>query len=80
MVIWGANGENKALEYIELGLMTGTIYTDCYNQGATAARIAMMYIGSNIDTSRFTETPVIKMPPKAVTIENAAAITPDMRW
>ena len=80
MVIWGANGENKALEYIEQGLMTGTIYTNCYNQGSTAARLAMMYIGSNVDTSQFTKTPVMKMPPIAVTSENVASITEDMRW
>ena len=80
MVIWGANGENKALEYIEQGLMTGTIYTNCYDQGATAARLAMMYIGSSVDTSKFTKTPVIKMPPRAITIENVATITKDMRW
>jgi ribose transport system substrate-binding protein len=60
--------------------MTGTIYTNCYNQGATAARLAMMYIGSEVDTSKFTKTPIMKMPPIAVTIENVATITPDMRW
>lgn len=80
MVVWGANGETKALEYIEQGRMTGTIYTNCYDQGATTARLAMMYIGGNIDTSQFTKTPVIKMPPIVVTKENVASITPDMRW
>jgi ribose transport system substrate-binding protein len=80
MVIWGANGENKAMEYIEQGLMTGTIYTNCYDQGSTAARLAMMFIGSDVDSSKFTSTPVMKMPPIAVTKENVATITPDMRW
>ena len=80
MVIWGANGESGALEFIEQGLMTGTIYTNVMDQGRTAARLAMMYIGSNIDTSQFTQTPVIKMPPIAVTIENVHTITPEMRW
>lgn len=80
MSVWGANGETKALEYIEQGRMTGTIYTNCYDQGATAARLAMMYIGGNIDTSKFTETPVVKMPPIVVTADNVASITPDMRW
>lgn len=80
IMIWGANGETKALEYIEDGIITGTVYTNCYNQGATAARLLMMYIGSNIDTSTFTETPVIKMPPMTVDAENVSTITEDMRW
>ena len=80
IIIWGANGETKALNYIEDGTITGTIYTNCYNQGATAARLLMMYIGSNIDTSTFTKTPVIKMPPMAVDKSNVDSITEDMRW
>ena len=80
IMIWGANGETKALEYIEDGTITGTVYTNCYNQGATAARLLMMYIGSNIDTSTFSKTPVIKMPPMTVDKDNVGSITPDMRW
>lgn len=80
IMIWGANGETKALEYIEEGIITGTVYTNCYDQGATAARMLMMYIGSNIDTSSFTQTPVIKMPPMTVDLQNVAEITEDMRW
>ena len=80
IMIWGANGETKALQYIEDGIITGTVYTNCYDQGATAARMLMMYIGSNIDTSTFTETPVIKMPPMTVDSDNVDSITEDMRW
>lgn len=80
IIIWGANGESKALEYIEQGLITGTVYTNCKDQGATAARLLMMYLGSNIDTGTFSVTPVIKMPPITVTLDNVASITPDMRW
>ena len=80
LLIWGANGETKALNYIEEGLMTGTIYTNIYDQGATAARLAMMYIGGNIDTSTFTQTPLIKMAPIAVTIDNVASIAEADRW
>ncbi|MDD6057239.1 MAG: sugar ABC transporter substrate-binding protein [Clostridiales bacterium] len=80
IMIWGANGETKALEYIQDGIITGTVYTNCYDQGATAARMLMMYIGSNLDTSTFTETPVIKMPPMTVDAENVQSITEDMRW
>ncbi|MFQ9702584.1 MAG: sugar ABC transporter substrate-binding protein [Enterocloster clostridioformis] len=38
MVIWGADGESKALN-ISKRKMAGTIYTNCYDQGATAARL-----------------------------------------
>ncbi len=80
IMIWGANGEAKALEYIEQGIITGTVYTNCYDQGATAARLLMMYLGSNIDTSTFTETPVIKMPPITVDITNVGSIAEEDRW
>ncbi len=80
IMIWGANGETKALEYIEDGIITGTVYTNCYDQGATAARMLMMYIGSEINTSTFTETPVIKMPPMVVDSDNVDSITEAMRW
>ena len=80
IMIWGANGETKALEYIEDGIITGTVYTNCYDQGATAARMLMMHIGSNVDTSAYTETPVIKMPPMIVDSANVSTITESMRW
>ena len=78
--IWGANGETKAMEYIEQGIITGTVYTNCYDQGATALRLLMMYIGSDIDISDWDATPVIKMPPITVTKDNVDTITDDMRW
>jgi ribose transport system substrate-binding protein len=80
IVIWGANGETKALEYISDGIITGTVYTNCYDQGATALRLLMMSIGSGIDISDWEATPVIKMPPITVTAENVDSITEDMRW
>ena len=56
------------------------MYTNVYDQGATALRLLMMYIGSDIDISDWEATPVIKMPPITVTAENVATITDDMRW
>lgn len=80
IIIWGANGETKALEYIEQGIITGTVYTNVYDQGATALRLLMMYIGSDIDISDWEATPIIKMPPITVTADNVGEITDDMRW
>ena len=80
MVIWGADGEKKALEYIENGKMTGTIYTNCYDQGATAARFIMYFINSEANTAAYTRTPIVKMSPVIVTSKNVHTIGPDIRW
>jgi ribose transport system substrate-binding protein len=80
MIIWGADGEKKALQYIEQGKLTGTIYTNCYDQGATAARMAMYAIGAEVDGSKFTKTPIIKMAPIVVTKSTVASIAEKDRW
>lgn len=80
MVIWGADGESKALQYIEQGKMTGTIYTNCYDQGATAARLAMWAIGSGINFSSLDHTPIIKMAPIVATKETVGSIGQNIRW
>lgn len=78
--IWGADGERKALEYIEQGKMAGTIYTNCYDQGATAARMAMYLIGAEANTAAYTQTPIIKMAPIVATKDTVSAIGEDIRW
>jgi ribose transport system substrate-binding protein len=80
MVIWGADGEKKALEYIEQGKLTGTIYTNCYDQGATAARLALYAIGAKVDGGKLGHTPVVKMAPVVVTKDTAAQVPPSIRW
>lgn len=80
MVIWGADGDSEALSYIEDGLQTGTIYTNCYDQGATAVRVGMWLLSSGLDTSAYTYTPVIKIAPIAVTSDNVASIAEEDRW
>ncbi len=80
MQIWGADGEKKALEYIEQGKMSGTIYTNCYDQGATAARLAMYAIGAGINGTMLTSTPEIKMAPIVVTSETVDTIGENIRW
>jgi ribose transport system substrate-binding protein len=80
MVIWGADGEKKALEYIENGKMTGTIYTNCYDQGATAARLIMYFIGAEANTSTYKATPILKMSPIVVTSKTVGSIGDNIRW
>ncbi|MCI8598435.1 MAG: sugar ABC transporter substrate-binding protein [Lachnospiraceae bacterium] len=76
--IWGMDGETKMLEYIEQGLCTGTIYTNCQEQGATCARMAMYHIAAGVRSNA--STPVVKIAPIVVTSENVSDITDDMRW
>lgn len=80
MQIWGCDGESKMLEYIEQGLCTGTIYTNCKEQGATTVQMAMYLLGAEADTSSYTVTPIVKMAPTVVTKDNVSSITEDMRW
>ncbi len=76
--IWGLDGETKMLNYIEEGLCTGTVYTNCHDQGATMARLALFFIQNGIHKAA--KTPVVKIAPIIVTKDNVASITEDMRW
>lgn len=80
MVFWGADGDSEALEAIEQGMQTGTIYTNCYEQGATAARLAMYFISSGINPADIPYTGKIELAPIPVTIDNVAEIRPEDRW
>ena len=78
--IWGVDGESKMLDYIEQGLCTGTVYTNCVAQGQAAAQFAMYALGSGITAANLSATPIVKMAPIVVTQENLSDITEDMRW
>ncbi len=80
MVIWGADGESDALAMIESGDMTGTIYTNSWDEGSTAAKIALLMIGSEYDSAVLTETPQVIMEPIVVTIDTVGTIPPEDRW
>jgi ABC-type sugar transport system substrate-binding protein len=80
MVIWGADGETDALTMIEEGKLTGTVYTNCYDQGATAARLAMYFLSSGMHPTEIPETGVIEIAPVAVTIDNVDTIREEDRW
>ncbi len=80
MVIWGADGESDALAMIESGDMTGTIYTNSWDEGSTAAKIALLMVGSEYDSAVLTETPQVIMEPIVVTIDTVSSIPPEDRW
>lgn len=80
MVIWGADGDGVAMDYIEQGIQTGTIYTDCYDQGRTAARLAMWLVDAQIPHDSYRYTARIEMQPIVVTAENVASIPEEDRY
>ena len=80
MIIWGADGDGVAMDYLEQGIQTGTIYTDCYEQGATAARLAMWLVDAQIPHDSYQYTARIEMQPIVVTAENVATIPEEDRY
>lgn len=80
MYIWGDDGEKDALTMIENGQMAGTIYTDCFDQGATAAKLCMFLVTSGVHPEYITRTGIIDMEPIVVTKENVHTIPEDIRW
>ena len=76
--IWGFNGQKSTLALIEQGKLTGTAYTNAYNQGATAAKYAMDLLTGARKKGAATE--VVKIPPFAATKETVAQIKAEDRW
>jgi len=80
LVIWGADGEKDALTMIENGQMSGTIYTNSWDEGSTAAKIALLMIGSEYSYNVLSETPQVIMEPIVATIETVGDIAEEDRW
>ena len=78
--IWGADGEKDALAMSENGAMSGTIYTNSWDEGSTAAKIALLMIGSEYSYTVLTETPKVIMEPIVVTSETVGSIAQEDRW
>lgn len=80
MVIWGDDGETDALTMIEEGKLAGTIYTNCFKQGAVAAQLCMWLCDSGYMPGNATRTGTIDMDYVVVTAENVNTILPEDRW
>ena len=76
--IWGFNGQKSTLALIEQGKITGTAYTNAYDQGATAAKLALDLLAGTKKEGDKTE--VITIPPFAATKDTVAQIKPEQRW
>lgn len=76
--IWGFNGQKSTLALIEQGKITGTAYTNAYNQGATAAKCAIdLLTGAR---KKGAQTDYVRIPPFAATKGTVAQIKPEDRW
>ncbi len=76
--IWGFNGQKSTLSLIEQGKITGTAYTNAYNQGATAGKYVMALLTGQ--TKKAVKTEIIKVPPFAATKDTVAQIKAEDRW
>ena len=76
--IWGFNGQKSTLALIEQGKITGTAYTNAYNQGATAAKHALdLLTGAK---TKGAKTEVITIAPFAATKDTVGQIKAEDRW
>ncbi len=80
MVIFGNDGEVAALESIEAGELTGTQYTDVYQQGRFAASIAAALVTGGVPATAFASQGHVLMPYVIVTADNVSSIQPNQRW
>ena len=76
--IWGFNGQKSTLALIEQGKITGTAYTNAYNQGATAAQFALDLLSGA--KKKGAKTEIITVPPFAATKASVTQIKPEDRW
>lgn len=80
MYIWGDDGQKDTLAMIEDGRMAGTIYTNCFEQGAMSAALCTYILSSGIDVKDIPNTGVINMAPVVVTKDNVHNILEKDRW
>ncbi len=80
MVIFGNDGEVAALESIEAGELTGTQYTDVYQQGRLAAAAATVLATGGVPATAFAQQSHLLMPYIIATRDNVGSIQPAQRW
>ena len=80
MVIFGNDGETGALESIAAGELTGTQYTDVFQQGRLAASAATVLATGGVPATAFAQQGHLLMPYMIVTKDNVGQIQPAQRW
>jgi ribose transport system substrate-binding protein len=80
LVIFGDDGEKDALESIEAGELSGTQYTDVYQQGRFAASAAVVLASGAVDASSFRAKGHLLIPYIIATKSTVGQIQPNQRW
>lgn len=80
LVIFGNDGEKDALEAIEAGTLSGTQYTDVYQQGRLAAAVATVLATGGVPATAFTAQGHLLMPYVIATKETVGSIGAAQRW
>jgi ABC-type sugar transport system substrate-binding protein len=80
LMIFGNDGEIAALESIEAGELTGTQYTDVYQQGRLAAAAATVLATGGIPAGAFERQAHLLMPYIIATKDNVGTIQASQRW
>lgn len=80
IAIFGNDGETGALESIESGELTGTQYTDVYQQGRLGAAAATVLATGGVEAGAFGQQGHLLMPYLIVTKDNVGQIQPSQRW
>ena len=80
LVVFGNDGERAALESIEAGELTGTQYTDVYQQGRLAAGAASVVATGGVKATAFARQGHLLMPYVIATKKNVGSIQPSQRW
>jgi ribose transport system substrate-binding protein len=80
LVIFGNDGETDALESIAAGELTGTQYTDVYQQGRLAAGAATVLASGMVPATAFQKQGHLLMPYLIATKDTVGQIQPSQRW
>jgi ribose transport system substrate-binding protein len=80
LMIFGNDGEVAALESIEKGELTGTQYTDVYQQGRLAAGAATVLATGGVPATAFAHQAHLLMPYVIATKSNVGSIQASQRW
>jgi len=80
VIVFGNDGEKAALESIEAGELTGTQYTDVFQQGRFAAAAATVLATGGVSAQAFQQQSHMLMPYYILTRDNVGQIQPNQRW
>ncbi len=80
ITVYGNDGEKDALQSIENGELTGTQYTDVYQQGRYAAAAATVLASGGVSARDIGRQGALLMPYIIATLDTVGQIGPAQRW